>query len=588
MIGPTPAVLTANADGIYGNVTGANIDESKITVQYYVDGASTSASDNNDGSSKAPFKTITKAVAVALHANKDVNGSKIIVRAGEYREKVSIEGLGQDAERAPIVLEGEGDVVIKGSVDFSDDWTLNNGVYEKTWPYRYGTSKEIYADYDITTHEIVRRRDMLYINGKHLLPVLQLSDVKPGYFFVDEKNTKIYMMPFEGVDVEKALIETAVQQQVFSIRNIKNVVVRDIHFSQTNSTQAGGGIGVSRVDNVKMENCLIDNASYFGLTVHGGKNITLEKVKINSNGGGGLLGTNIDNVLVSNCETSYNNWRGDIGDFYDWDTGGIKILFAYDIRISGHKSINNTCPGIWFDSECQRITIEDCYVEGNTSTGDNITSGIYIEGNVGPILVDRCTMYRNRRGLNLASSNDILVRDSYIVDNTDCQIVLYANSGMGRTFKERGKETNITSYLKDTVMENVVISTSLPEAGSFFNYDYGDPGAYIAWFSTLKTSEMKYYHPNQEASFFNRDVKTLGSFENWKEMTGLDADAEWLSEPYTVTAPADDGEQGGNSKKGDSQDLIVFILLGTIILLLVVGIAVVIVMMQKLVKKKKR
>ena len=519
---------------IYGNVTGANVDESKINTVFYVDGASKEASDDNSGSSDVPFKTIAKAVQKALDQKAEGQSCKIIIRAGEYREPIEL--IGEESDNtAAIIVEGEDGATVKGSVDFSEGWHLKDGVCVNEWPYKFGVADDIYKEYNITMAEIVRRRDMLFINGRNLTPIMEKSTLAEGMFFTDEKNAKVYMIPPKGTDMKNSLIEAAVHKHVLAIEDIKNVVIRNICFTQTSPTQSGSGTGVNRAENVRIENCLIDYSSYFGLGVHGARDITLENLQVNNNGGGGILGTSLDNVLIHNCETSNNNWRGALGGFYDWDTGGIKILFAYDVKVSGHKALDNLAPGVWFDSECRRITIEDCYLKGNTSYGKNITAGVYLEGGIGPFLVERCTMVNNRRGMNLASSNDITIRDCIIKDNTDCQIVLFSNwrrAGEfegGRTFKARGTDVDVTSHLRDTYMENTVISTSIPDAGPFFNYDHNDEWAYDLWWSTLKTSKMKYYHPNASGAFFKKELAGLCGFKEWKEMTGLDSDAEWVN-----------------------------------------------------------
>jgi len=531
---------------IYGTVTGANVSESSIVNTYYVDKNYTGSS---NGSSSRPYKTIAAATTQALTQSRNGRASKVIVRAGEYREKVMLQGQGSDNTRASLIVEGQGNVVVKGSIDFSSGWQLSGGVYEKIWPYDWGLSDDKYTDYDIYMPELVRRREMLYVNGDHLIPVLSKSAVTAGHFFVDETNDKIYMLPPAGVNMGAALIETAdyvsmsadfAKSCLFRLIDIQNVVVRNIQFTQASSDHAGAAFSLYRVKNIKIENCMVENASYYGVGMHDARDITFNNVTMNKNGGGGIEGGSLDNVLLTNCETSYNSWRGDLGNFTDWDMGGIKFLFSYDVKIARHRSIDNTSPGIWFDSECRRVTIEKCYVDGNTSSSPSVTAGIYLEGSIGPFLVDKCIIVNNRKGLNLASSNDVTIRNSIIADNLDCQIELFSNwrrPGIyegGRTFQERGKDTYVTSHLRDTVMENTIISTSLPSVGPLFGYSHNDTWAYDLWYATLSTSGMRYYHTTPSEAFFRENVTSYGSLAYWRQMTGLDADAAWMLAPYNA------------------------------------------------------
>ena len=78
--------------------------------ELFVNGSDPSASDDNDGSEAAPFRTIGKAARVALP------GTRVRIHAGTYRECVSPEAGGTGPEHM-ISYEafGDGDVIVSAA-----------------------------------------------------------------------------------------------------------------------------------------------------------------------------------------------------------------------------------------------------------------------------------------------------------------------------------------------------------------------------------------------------------------------------------------------------------------------------------------
>src|SRR5271163_3959215 len=64
--------LLPGAGLAFAQVTGAQIDETKVQVQLYVDQSNPAASDKNSGISSSPFTTISAAVA---HASQKSGGT---------------------------------------------------------------------------------------------------------------------------------------------------------------------------------------------------------------------------------------------------------------------------------------------------------------------------------------------------------------------------------------------------------------------------------------------------------------------------------------------------------------------------------
>ncbi len=520
----------------------AQIDESRIDFVYYVDQNHPSAGDRNSGTEDRPFKTINPAIRLAETNKRNNKGTKIIIKSGVYREKIHFRGRGVNANTAPIIIEGteKGKVIISGSELYSN-WQQAGAYYTHSWTHKWGPRSQIYLNYDKQMAEIVRRREMIFVNGVRLEQFISKSGMTAGSFYVSESEGLLYMIPPAGTDMSTAKVEVSVTVPVddpyfvplsLRIENTSHVVVRNISVEHGSIYQPFNAADIKNCRHVLVEDCSFDNNSWFGFGVTESQYVVLNRVSADHNGGGGFQGYGNLDLLLKNCSGSYNNWRGVQGQHYDWDTGGIKFLFCYRVAIIGQTAKDNYAPGIWFDSECRDILIDSCLAEGNDSPG-GITSGIYLEGGIGPYRVSDCIIRNNKRGINIASSNDVHIVDCVIYGNKTNQINVFNNWGQGRTF-DGMDGVPVTSYSKDTTIENTVISASPGNSSPLFGYDHGDDGGYTYWIQNgLKTSGIQYYHPDATQAFLLKYAKMRGSLHNWQSTTGLDRDAVWLSVPFS-------------------------------------------------------
>lgn len=512
--------------------TGASINTGSVSRTYYVDANHDQASDENPGTSQdRPLKTIGRAVALALNSKRNGRGVKVIIKPGVYRESITLDGGGGSA---PLILEGtsKGDVLIKGSEIYSD-WQVSGKYYTHTWNYKWGASPNIYLkDYDLDIKEIVRRREMVFVNGKRLDQVMSKSAVTAGKYYVAENENKIYMIPPAGVDMEKSTVEVPVREDILNLYNMRNVVIRNLTITQGNPKHTGAAATLWQCNNVLIENTEISNNNWFGIGVWGTRNVTFNKATISYNGGGGIQGSDVNNILIKDTKTSNNNWRGNYGQYYDWETSGVKLLFSDTIKFLRVTANNNYASGLWTDSDCRNVIIDNCTVKGNKSPSKSIVAGLYLEGGIGPYRVIGCTITGNRRGINIASSNDIHIIDSVIANNTTSQINVFNNWNQGRSFN------GVTSFSRNTRIENTIISANSSNKTTLFDYDWDDNQGYTYWINNgLKTANIYYYHPNASQAFLLKDASTKGSLADWQADTGIDSDAIWLAKPYDGGTP---------------------------------------------------
>jgi parallel beta-helix repeat protein len=524
--------VTGRAAEVSDTITGASVDESDVSVTLYVDNKSPGASDSNPGTSlEMPLKTISRAAELAYENKKNGIGTKIVIKEGVYRETVVLNEDGKEYT-APIIFEGDGSdkVFIKASEVFEDAWVAEGDYYTHVWPYNFPIAGDIYADYGIFLPEVVRRTEMIFVNGKMYHQVLSKDELTPGTFYIDDDAKKAYIDLLPGTEIDTALIEVAERDMIFVLHNQKNVVIRGMTLQHGN----GKYHGPTSLDMGDNENILVDDVNVewnngIGSSISRCYNVTLRGTRSNYNGINGFTGVNNRNFLFENCETSYNNWKGVIGSYTDWHNGGIKFLFSYDVKIVGHKAIDNFGPGIWFDSEIQNIIIRDSIITGNDSPMKSVLAGIYLEGGIGPFEVSGCIITDNKRGLNLASSNDITISDCIIANNTEHQIAVFSNYGVGRTFSAAFGGGDITSHLVNTTIKDTIIVAPDGTDKPFFYYDHQDTNAYPQWLQTLRTENVKYSHPKPSEAFLLANNWARGDLETWMGYTNPDDNAVWLN-----------------------------------------------------------
>ena len=234
------AVVALGTRSALGQVTGAQIDESKVQVFLYVDQSNPAAGDSNAGTSGSPLKTISAAVT---RASQTAGGTKISIGPGVYRESISLAKFNL-YNPSPLILQASsspGSVVVSGSLVWTG-WALQkNGTYTHSWPYSWGNAAIPEGWPTLAT--IVLRREMIFVNGQPLRQVLNQSSLLPGTFFVvDGKTITIY--PPAGTQMSSAQVEVATRPALLSRPNgISNLVLRGLVFQHDNTAANGNGTG---------------------------------------------------------------------------------------------------------------------------------------------------------------------------------------------------------------------------------------------------------------------------------------------------------------------------------------------------------
>ena len=481
----------------------------------YVNLAHPQASDQNPGSQALPFKTIGRAAAAAVANNANHVGTKVIIAAGTYRESIALAKNGRETD-ASIVFEAVGEVIVSGS----DVWTgwqsvAGNNVLAHTWPYRWGLAP-IPSGWEpyVQLEDIVRRSEMVFVNGTPLDQALSYAELKAGRFYVDENAQTLYIQPTGNIPISGAAVEVAVRPKLFYASGKNNLVLRGIIFQHANTALDQRAVEFYDSSNILVEDCQFRWNNWGGLGLGLARNVTARRNGASHNGGAGIGTYKTRSVVFEDNETSHNNWRGKKGGFTGWAVAGVKNLYMHEGVFLRHKSNDNQTHGIWFDTDCENILVNEAVI------CSNLEIGIYLEANQGPISIMNSRVCRNKNyGLLIGNSAKVNLERNILYGNAPSQIMV---SGL---YDSARPETNWETGAKmDLLAEqaawrcNVVVGT---EASQLLVSTTLSPPLWGHFLDTLTSNENTWFHP-QNSNVFQVAGGYRVDFRAWQSTTGHD------------------------------------------------------------------
>ena len=264
--------------------------------------------------------------------------------------------------------------------------------------------------------DVLRRSEMVYVNG---LPPVELAQGElsaAGTFYADEGRSRIFMRPPTGVSLPSATVEVGVRLTAVAVNGRNNVTLRNLAVMRNRGAVQQGAalqatnLRISRARRRSHPVCRSDRSRH-----RRHRRTPDSRLKISDNGIVGHNDYRSRNALVQGVEVARNNWRGwpaelrGFGTVYKWAE-------ARDVTIRQSRFIDNLGHGIWFDSDNQRILIENNFVARNGNGG--IGRGIFLELNGGPITVQRNRICDNgEAGIADGRSNNVTVLNNEIFNN---------------------------------------------------------------------------------------------------------------------------------------------------------------------------
>jgi hypothetical protein len=406
-------------------------------------------SDNHDGSSSKPYRTISAAARAAQP------GDVITVHAGTYRERVTPPRGGESDAKRIVYQAAPGEVVIIKGSEVVRDWkvfapavwkaTIPNSVFGPYNPY-----KDVIAGDWFDAKARPHHTGEVYLNGKslyesHLLERVLNPPLGVDTWFAetDDKNTYIYAN-FRDHDPNRELVEINVRDSCFypDQPGRDYITVRGFRMAHAATQWAAptaeqiGLIGTHWSKGWVIENNVISDSKCVCVTLgkdrKTGHNVWAadprkdgathyNEVIVRAIEGGWSrekIGSHIvRNNTIYNCEQAgvagslgavysriednhiYNIWTK--RQFAGAEIAGIKLHAAIDVVISGNR-IHNAGRGLWMDWMAQgtRITRNLLY--------DNSTDDLFVEVDHGPFVVD------NNLFLSSLSLNDMSEGGAYV------------------------------------------------------------------------------------------------------------------------------------------------------------------------------
>lgn len=364
----------------------------------------------------------------------------------------------------------EGDVFISGaelnregkSTDRWGDMTNWSVVdsslhrYSTEWPYAFGlVDKSHFASRyqrwmtNTDEPEHLQRRDVVIINGTLLQPHLEHEELVPGSFKVvegqDGKPGRLTIQLADPLD-DHDIIEIPVTENLLILRRLNRVSITGISFIHANPFIGNNAVIISGTSSVQLTDCRFNDHSWKGLSISRvplpldrtrADSIEIVSCQANGNGGMGMGLSFIARVRMQDCELAYNTWRGRAAGTEGWAVGGTKLFHVHDVTISNLHAHDNQSSGLWLDTDCARIRVENCLLENNSR------DGLFIEACQGPIeVVNNRILNNGRDGLRNNSSNNLTIENNRFEFNMAGHVCFAAKN---RTFSdfEGGQELTV-------------------------------------------------------------------------------------------------------------------------------------------------
>ncbi len=426
-------ILTIALAGFVLLIAGTAV-QANGTKTLYVNPFVANASDSNPGTASAPLRTIAHAVELA-RINKTTNTSTTILLApGTYHESVRVWGTINNAF-VTIKAQQPGTVIWSGSQTWTG-WKKQGNDWVREWPYDWGLQENPWEEWGEWAHmeDIVRRREMVMVNGLNLSQKLAYNQLTTNSFYVDEAANKIYVRVPSNVNLSTASVQVAVQPYLLHVYNMSNFTVEGIRFQHAASSPGIAALQFWMSDNVVINQSQFNWNNWNGLQSYDVMGFTIKNSTFNNNGNGGFLIHTTDNLVMENVEASYNNWRGVAGGWVSRWGDGSKVNQIHNGRFTNFRAVGNHAIGLWIDYDNQNIIVENSYF------ADNIGAGIFSEANQGPITIRKSTIINTKRidyaygGVKITATNKLTLEDNYIAGNETAQIRAYVTD---RTVTDR-------------------------------------------------------------------------------------------------------------------------------------------------------
>ena len=396
--------------------------------ELFVNGSDPSASDDNDGSEAAPFRTIGKAAQAAAP------GTRVRIHAGTYRECVSPAMGGTDPEHM-ISYEafGDGDVIVSAAEVVTEFRPSEGWMAVRAWGapqpedlriWEYDLDPDVFRGYnpfcavnilhdrlfieydktDMTTY--LNRRGCVFCDGKPLkqVPLYEGMGQEEDTYWVEANGMKVHFRLAGDADPKAHMIEVTVREQCFAPEKefLNYIRVKGL-ICEKAATGAPvpqrGAISAHRGHHWIIEDCEVNWSNGVAIDVGNecwhhthteGEVIgwsVIRNCRIRDAGVCGIAGMFAERLLIEDCVIEGTGWQK---MELSWEAGAIKL----------HNSVNGLIRRNVFRNTFRADHLWlDCGNENNRITGNLFLDGIEQR----EAIFIECT----RDGINLIDNNVI-------------------------------------------------------------------------------------------------------------------------------------------------------------------------------------
>lgn len=517
----------------------------KSSSVIYVDASSSSASDDNAGTSiDAPLKTIAAGV------KKISAGTRLVLGSGSYRETLNINGLSGTAD-APIVIEGNSatdSTFISAADCISTVWTdEGNGI--SSTPFTAYSLVEAKSGIS----ELGKHRENLFVDHHKYGQVLTLSELQSatiGTYCV--ADSKLYVKFPSGMKNTEHLIEVNKADGVcLQATGSSYVILRNLNFieagSDRNLVNSQDNTIFNSMENsshILLDNCSFSLSNNFGLSLRG-HDITVNHCSFNGNGGTGLQinhngMTNYDeasnlanyNIVIESCNFLGNNWRmGTYGGIRADATAGLNSATWINGIVRSCRFENTDASAIWMDIHHSNQNIARNIFKNNVDA-------LWLEIGFGCFDIEGNLMKGSSGGNIIFGHSQNAYMAGNLFSDMGAQALGFAWLGGDGDSRE---ECHKTVYLD--FERNIILGSD--RQLTYFPVQLKQTDTNVWDFSSLyntSTFNDNTYYSTISAPFIGQDGDTPFTFSEWKEVIG--GGTGETTSAFVSTAPLSEDSNG--------------------------------------------
>jgi hypothetical protein len=375
--------------------------------------------------------------------------------------------------------------------------------------------------------EVLRRREVVWVNGAVMRQVLQADELVPGTFLVDERAKSLTVLPVRGVSVDEADVEVAVRGHGLRVEGWRNLTMRGMTFRRAATSLQQAGIRFGNTAGVVVEDVRSEQHNWGGLAVQNSQDVTLRRVALTGNGVLGLSVWRSEGLRVLDVDNSYNNtWRGPWAGWYGWEAGS-KVFRARDIVFDGWRAVGNESYGLWLDTDVSDVVIRDSFIADNRR-------GLFLEAMQGPVMVENTTICDNRgAGILDGKADGVTLEGNRIFGNRGAQLQFSGEAG-GRAFTTYDSGVRLLVRSTGWSMRNNVLEGG-EGARVIGNHLNAEDWALVR--DSLHAGGNRYHHASDARPF--TIAAAIVDFAGWRADVRTDADSTFSTDETGLRCEAD-------------------------------------------------